>query len=412
MSFRRPPPLYQWAFVGPWTEERDEMSTAAAVDPAHPRPAMPIPERLGGRDGYGRGMDPLVDARAPVDARAEAGAAEEFGRLAEPFRRELLALCYRMLGSLDEAEDAVQETYLSAWRSYAGFEGRASLRTWLYRIATRACLKALERGVRRPLPSGLGGPSEEAESQPVRWRTDIAWLQPMPTGAAHAAGPGSGAAADPAVTVAARRSMRLAFVAALQYLPPRQRAVLILRDVLAWRSGEVAELIGSSEAAVNSALQRARAQLKQVAPTEDGLVEPRDRVGRGLLDRYATAFEAADVAALTALLARDAVFEMPPIPIWFAGRQSIARFLAARVLRPDHFRLLATEANDEPAFGLYERGADGVYLPHAVQVVSLADGGVARIVTFHDPALLARFGLPPTAGRPGPGTGLPRSTAP
>ncbi|HWN32382.1 MAG TPA: sigma-70 family RNA polymerase sigma factor, partial [Pseudonocardia sp.] len=187
-------------------------------------------------------MDPLVDPRT------EAGAADEFGRLAEPFRRELLALCYRMLGSLDEAEDAVQETYLNAWRSYAGFEGRASLRTWLYRIATRACLKALERGVRRPLPSGLGGPSEDAESQPGRWRTDIAWLQPMPTGAAaatHAASTGSGAPVDPAVTVASRHSMRLAFVAALQYLPPRQRAVLILRDVLAWRSGEVAELIGS-----------------------------------------------------------------------------------------------------------------------------------------------------------------------
>jgi RNA polymerase sigma-70 factor (ECF subfamily) len=367
---------------------------------------MRTPERLGdhardhARDqdhdghpgaGYGRGMDLTGTA-------TEAATADEFGRLAEPFRRELLALCYRMLGSLDEAEDAVQETYLNAWRSYAGFEGRSSLRTWLYRIATRACLKALERGTRRPLPSGLGGPAEDPEGRLGEWRTDIAWLQPFPTGAASANRTANPTAIpDPAVTVASRHSMRLAFVAALQYLPPRQRAVLILRDVLAWRSGEVAELIGSTEAAVNSALQRARAQLEQVAPTEDSVVEPSDAPARALLDRYATAFETADVAALTELLARDAVFEMPPIPTWFAGRAPIARFLAARVLRPDLFRLLATEANGEPAFGLYERGADGIYRPHAVQVLSLADRGIARIVTFHDADLLARFALPPTA---------------
>ena len=303
--------------------------------------------------GHGRGMD--LTGRV-----TEAATADEFGRLAEPFRRELLALCYRMLGSLDEAEDAVQETYLSAWRSYAGFEGRASLRTWLYRIATRACLKALERGTRRPLPSGLGGPAEDPESRPGEWRTDIAWLQPFPTGAA----------------IANRTANRTANPT--------------------WRSGEVAELIGSTEAAVNSALQRARAQLEQVAPTEDSVVEPSDPPGRALLDRYATAFQTADVAALTELLARDAVFEMPPIPTWFAGRAAIVRFLAARVPRPDLFRLLASEANGEPAFGLYERGADGSYRPHAVQVLSLADRGIARIVTFHG-ADLARFGLPPTA---------------
>ena len=365
-------------------------------------PSMRTPEGLGdhARDGhlgagYGRGMDLTGTA-------TEATTADEFGRLAEPFRRELLALCYRMLGSLDEAEDAVQETYLNAWRSYAGFEGRASLRTWLYRIATRACLKALERGTRRPLPSGLGGPAEDPEGRPGEWRTDIAWLQPFPTGAAFASHTANRTAhpamPDPAVTVASRHSMRLAFVAALQYLPARQRAVLILRDVLAWRSAEVAELIGSTEAAVNSALQRARAQLEEVAPTEDSVVEPSDALARALLDRYATAFETANVTALTELLARDAVFEMPPIPTWFAGRAAIARFLAARVLRPDLFRLLVTEANGEPAFGVYERGADGSYRPHAVQVLSLADRGIARIVTFHG-ADLARFGLPPTASR-------------
>jgi len=311
---------------------------------------------------------------------------DDFGRLADPFRRELLALCYRMLGSLDEAEDAVQETYLSAWRSYQEFEGRSSLRTWLYRIATRACLKALERGGRRPLPSGLGGSADDPEDAVGQWRTDIAWLQPIPW---HGAGP-----ADPAVTVASRESMRLAFVAALQHLPPRQRAVLILRDVLAWRTSEVAELISASEAAVNSALQRARAQLRRIAPTEEGLAEPDDAAQRELLDRYAAAFENADIGTLTKLLAQDAVWEMPPIPTWFAGRDHIARFLVARVLAPDHFRLLATEANGQPGFGLYERGENGEFRPHAVQVLTLAGRRITRIVTFHAPALLAKFGLP------------------
>jgi len=313
-------------------------------------------------------------------------ASAEFGRLAEPFRRELLALCYRMLGSVDEAEDLVQDTLLQAWRGYSSFEGRASLRTWLYRIATRACLKALERGVRRPLPSGLGASADDPEAQVGQWRTDIAWLQPIPW---HGAAP-----ADPAITVASRESMRLAFVAALQHLPPRQRAVLILRDVLAWRTSEVAELIGASEAAVNSALQRARSQLRQVAPTEDEVTEPSEAAARELLDQYATAFETADITTLTRLLAQDAVFEMPPIPTWFAGRDRIARFLVARVLAPDHFRLLATHANGQPAFGLYLRNEAGGFLPHAIQVLTLADRGIARIVTFHDPDLLPRFGLP------------------
>ena len=327
---------------------------------------------------------------APVSAETSStatdGASAEFGRLAEPFRRELLALCYRMLGSADEAEDLVQETYLQAWRGYSSFEGRASLRTWLYRIATRACLKALERGGRRPLPSGLGAPEDDPEAQVGQWRTDIAWLQPIPW---HGPAP-----ADPAITVASRESMRLAFVAALQHLPPRQRAVLILRDVLAWRTSEVAELIGASEAAVNSALQRARTQLRQVAPTEDELAEPTEAAVRELLDQYATAFETADIATLTRLLAEDAVFEMPPVPTWYAGRDRIAHFLVAQVLRPDRFRLLATEANGDPAFGLYLRNEAGEFLPHALQVLTLGDRGIARIVNFHDPDLVPRFGLP------------------
>jgi RNA polymerase sigma-70 factor (ECF subfamily) len=214
---------------------------------------------------------------------------EGFVRLSEPFRRELLAHCYRMLGSIHDAEDLVQETYLQAWRGYGGFEGRSSLRTWLYRIATRACLKALEGNGRRPLPSGLGGPSHDPDAAPRPPRPEIPWLQPAPDVLFGA---------DPAAIVQARQTIRLAFIAALQHLPGRQRAVLILRDVLAWRATEVADLLDTTTAAVNSALQRARAQLSLAAPAEDGLTEPTDPDQRALLDRYADAFENADIPAL------------------------------------------------------------------------------------------------------------------
>ncbi|WP_028925504.1 sigma-70 family RNA polymerase sigma factor [Pseudonocardia acaciae] len=305
----------------------------------------------------------------------------DFARLTAPYRRELVALCYRMLGSAEDAEDVVQETYLNAWRAFDSFQGRASLRTWLYRIATRACLKALEGGVRRPLPSGLAGPGEIPDG-PMPRQPEIAWLRPIPD--------------DPAETVESRQSMRLAFVAALQHLPPRQRAVLILRDVLSWRTAEVAELIGTTDAAVTSALQRARAQLRRVSPREDTLMEPSEAQQRELLDGYAMAFQNADVDTLTRLLAEDAVWEMPPIPVWFAGADRIARFLAGRVLvsGPGHFRLLPTTANGQPAFGLYTRDAGGVHRPHGLQVLSLAPTGITRVVTFHDAGLPAAFALP------------------
>src|SRR5712664_3884442 len=214
---------------------------------------------------------------------------EEFARLTDPFRPELLAHCYRILGSVHDAEDQVQETLIRAWRSYGEFDGRASLRTWLYRIATNACLRALENSSRRPLPSGLGAPGEYPEAPLAAARPEVPWLQPIPDALVSAG------SADPAEIVASRESMRLALIAALQYLPARQRAVLILRDVLGWRAAEVADLLGTSTAAANSVLQRARARLEQAAPAADEMREPSDPGDRALLGRYAAAFESADI---------------------------------------------------------------------------------------------------------------------
>jgi RNA polymerase sigma-70 factor (ECF subfamily) len=316
-------------------------------------------------------------------------ASEDFTSVTVPFRAELLAHCYRMVGSADEAEDLVQETYLRAWRSYAGFQGRSSVRTWLYRIATNTCLTAIERRGRRPLPSGLGGPGDDVVAVPVA-RLDIPWLQPMPDAVL------STAQADPAEVAAVRAGTRLAFVAALQYLSARQRAVLILRDVLEWPAARVAGLLGLSTTAVNSALRRARAELALALPAEDDVAEPAEPEQRAILDRYAAAFEDADVAALAALLRADIALEMPPVATWFAGRESVARFLASNVFRvPGQFRLVATAANGQPAFATYQCDRDGVYRAHALQVLTVTSGGVARIVIFLDPGLFGSFRLPP-----------------
>ncbi|MEV5752115.1 sigma-70 family RNA polymerase sigma factor [Actinoallomurus sp. NPDC052308] len=325
-------------------------------------------------------------------AHPEVEADEVFARLASPYRSELLAYCYRMIGSVHDAEDLVQETYLRAWRSYEAFEGRASLRTWLYRIATNVCLTALERRERRPLPSGLGGPADDPEG-PVAPPPEVTWLQPLPDRLVRV---GSD---DPAAIVAARESLRLALVAALQYLPPRQRAVLILRDVLALRAVEVAELLDISVPAVKSILQRARARLDQVAPSEDDATEASGARQRELLDRYAAAFENADITALMGLLTEDAVLEMPPNPTWFTGRESIGRFFAFRVLTaPGLFQMVPTTANGQPAFAMYQRRPDGVHHAHAVMVLSASEAGITHIVAFRDPGLFGQFGLPPTLG--------------
>ncbi len=318
---------------------------------------------------------------------------EEFARLADPFRPELLAHCYRMLGSVEDAEDAVQETYLRAWRSYGKFEGRSSLRQWLYRIATNACLRALEQGSRRPLPSGLGGPGDDPAAPLTTAGSEVRWLQPIP-GPLLETQP-----ADPATVVASRGSVRLALVAALQHLPARQRAALILRDVLGWRAAAVAELLDMTTSAVNSALQRARAQLAQVAPAEDDLGEPAEPDRRALLDRYVAAFETADGTALEQLLREDVELEMPPFVTWFAGRQAVLRFFSSQVLAGlGQFRMVPTTANGQPAAAAYSRGRDGVYRPHAVHVLSLTSTGVTRIVAFLDPGRFAAFGLPPSYG--------------
>ena len=323
---------------------------------------------------------------------------EEFASATGQFRGELLAYCYRLLGSIDEAEDLVQETYLRAWRSFGGFEGRASARTWLYRIATNACLTALERRARRPLPAGLGAPDEDPAAQLVAGPV-VPWLQPFPSASA-----GSG---DPAAAVVAREGIRLAFVAALQYLSARQRAVLIMRDVLDWPAAEAAELLGMTTTAVNSALRRARDQIAAALPAgsdaadRTGLAEPADPARRALLDRYAAAIENADASALAGLLREDIALEMPPLLTWFAGRDTVIRFVAASLLPgPGLLRLVPVTANGQPGFAVYEREPDGTFRAHAIQVLTLTDAGITRIVAFANPSLFAPFGLPPRLPAP------------
>ena len=317
-------------------------------------------------------------------------ASDQFARQTDPFRRELLAHCYRMLGSVHDAEDLVQETFLRAWRSYGQFDDRrASLRTWLYRIATNACLTALEQRGRRALPSELVDPSAEPLAPIGEPRREVAWLQPIPDALLTAA------PADPATIVASRGSIRLALIAALQHLPARQRAVLILRDVLAWRATEVADLLDTSTAAVNSALQRARAQLAEATPAEDQIAEPSDADQRELLDRYMTAFVDADVPALAGLLREDVEMEMPPFLTWFTGRHAVRSFIAARVsVAPDRWRMVRASANGQPAVAAYLRGDDGVHRAHSVQVLTITGSGIARIVAFVEPSLFPTFDLP------------------
>jgi RNA polymerase sigma-70 factor (ECF subfamily) len=313
---------------------------------------------------------------------------EDFTGLTGRFRGELLAHCYRMLGSAADAEDLVQETYLRAWRSYDGFEGRSSVRTWLYRIATNVCLTAIERQGRRPLPSGLGSPSEDMAA-PLVAGPEVPWLQPFPGAVAAVEG------ADPAAAVAARAGIRLAFVAALQYLSARQRALLILRDVLEWPAAEVAELLGTTTTAVNSGLRRARAQLAAALPTEDELAEPAEPDRRAVLDRFAAAIENADGRMLAELLRADAALEMPPLLTWFTGRTAVAGFITTHFLtEPGGLRLVPVTANGERAFAVYQREPSGAYHAHAVLAPTVTPAGIARVVAFQDTGLFGLFGLP------------------
>jgi RNA polymerase sigma-70 factor (ECF subfamily) len=320
----------------------------------------------------------------------------EFSRLVEPYRRELLAHCYRMLGSVHDAEDAVQEALLRAWRSFDGFEGRSSLRNWLYRIATNASLRSIEQSGRRPLPSGLTGASDDPTYTLAPARTDIAWLEPVPDSLLGVE------PTDPATVVGRRGSIRLAFVAALQHLPPRQRAVLILREVVGLPAAEVALLLDTSTAAVNSMLQRARAHLTEAAPAEDAVTEPTQPDTRALIDRYTAAFENADLAELQRALLETVAVEMPPTPTWFHGRDAVAGFLGLRVFtRPGRLRMIPTRANGQPAVAEYEIGDDGLHHARGIHVLDVRDGRIARIVVFFDAGLFPLFGLPAAVAGPG-----------
>ncbi|OBB68572.1 RNA polymerase subunit sigma-70 [Mycobacterium sp. 852014-50255_SCH5639931] len=312
-------------------------------------------------------------------------AKEDFIAQAAPFRAELIAHCYRMLGSVHDAEDLVQETYLNGWRGYQAFEERAALRTWLYRIATTACLRALQNRARRVLPAGLGDGSTDPDASLDAVGGAHEWLEPIPDSLMF----------TPEDNVTARESLRLAVMTALQELPARQRAVLILRDVVQFSAAEVAELLETTPAAVNSSLQRARARLAELSPTEESLSEPDDAERRELLDRYCAAFENADMAALTALLQADVKLEMPPLPVWFAGRDAVLRFLAARAFaKAGDIAMIPTAANAQPAVAEYRRGPDGTMRAHSIHVLAADAAGIATITVFLDPGLFSRFGFP------------------
>jgi len=310
---------------------------------------------------------------------------EDFIERAAPFRAELIAHCYRMLGSVHDAEDLVQETYVRGWRGYEAFAERAALRTWLYRIATNACLRALENRARRVLPAGLGAGSVDPDADLEGDGGVHRWLEPLPDALA------------PESAFAARQSVRLAVVTAMQELPARQRVVLILRDVVQFSAAEVAELLETTPAAVNSALQRARARLAEVAPAEGTVAEPNDAERRELLDRYCAALKNGDIAALTELLQADVRLEMPPMPVWFAGRDAVLRFLSTRAItKAGEVAMVATGANGQPAVAEYRRTENGVMRAHSIHVLTTSAAGIAAIVVFLDPGLFGVFGMPAT----------------
>ena len=319
---------------------------------------------------------------------AERVPTQEFPEVADRYRRELFAHCYRMTGSVHDAEDLVQETYLRAWKAYHSFENRSSVRTWLYRIATNTCLTALESRNRRPLPVGLGGPSS-LPGDALQEDHEIPWLEPIPETLADSS--------DPADLAVAKDNIRLAFIAALQYLPARQRAVLVLRDVLRWSAAEVAAALDTTTAAVNSLLQRAHAQLDQAKPSQDdaAAADALTPEQQDLLDRYVTAFWDKDMNALVGMFTQDAVWEMPPYLSWYRGPQDIAALIGDKCPggRND-MPMIRTVANGQPAFGLYMRTPEGDFRPFHLQVLDIGPDGVQHVAAFFDKRLFATFGLP------------------
>lgn len=328
--------------------------------------------------------DGVRDDGAGVLVRDRAPTAEELDR----YRGELVGYCYRMLGSAPEAEDAVQDAMAKAWRARDGFEGRASVRSWLYRIAHNTCLDVLRTRPDRIRPVDMGPAGSAADGLPAALPEER-WLTPVPDGALGARGD------DPAELASQRDTVRLAFVAALQHLPPRQRAVLVLREVLAWPAAEVADLLDSTVGSVNSALQRARATLahRQVADTD--VFDPLDASQQVLLDRYVEAFEAYDLDALTSLMAEDVVQSMPPYDLWLVGHDELRAWYLGTGIGCRGSRLVATTANGSPAYGQYKPDPDGGFAPWALQVLEIRDGRVVHVNSFLDtPRLFPLFGLP------------------
>ncbi|WP_248963052.1 sigma-70 family RNA polymerase sigma factor [Sphaerisporangium perillae] len=333
-----------------------------------------------------------------VVAAARAGDEGAFAMLVERHRGELRVHCYRMLGSFDESEDLVQETFLRAWRNLEGFEGRSTFRAWLYRIATNACLDVLDGRARRVLPQHLAAPSDPSLALPPR--TDVAWLQPFPDRLWEPAAPSE---AEPDAVAVTRETIELAFLAAIQHLPPRQRAVLILRDVLGWPAKQTAALLEGSVASVNSALQRARVTMKEHLPERRldwaPSAEPTERE-RAVLRRYMDAVERADLAAVADLLAEDVRTTMPPYPMWFQGRDSVMAALAASwdPCSPGYvgrFHMVPTRANMRPAVATYVRRPDEpAYRAFAIAVFEIEDGRIVAATAFHDPGLFPAFELP------------------
>jgi RNA polymerase sigma-70 factor (ECF subfamily) len=321
---------------------------------------------------------------------------DAFQELVEPYRHQLQVHCYRMLGSFHEAEDLVQETYLRAWRARDRFEGRTSLRNWLYRIATNVCLTALSSSARsRRVTPDAYGPSASATELPLgKPVTEVAWLEPYPDADLPDL---ADAAPGPEAHYEMRESVQLAFVAAIQQLPPRQRAVLLLRDVLGWSAVEAAELLESSVASVNSALQRARASVEARAPHDEAAESDADARQRDLLGKYITAWEASDIESLVTLLREDAVLSMPPWSQWFRGADAIRTFLQWGMRAGRRFRLVATGANAQPAFGQYiwrSENPYGGYEAHALIVLTLDERAISAMTIFVDKQLVLEFGLP------------------
>ena len=322
----------------------------------------------------------MVDTAQPVDVEAQL----------EAYRRELTGYCYRMLGSVFEADDAVQETLVRAWRGFDRFEGRASLRSWLYRIATNVCLDLLGDRQRRVLPMDLAAPSPGDAALPPAM-SDSTWLQPIPDHRVLSLDD------EPGELAASRDSIRLAFVAALQHLPPMQRAVLILRDVLRWRTSEVASLLDTTPVAVKSALQRARATMatrpRSVSPSD------LDDAQASLLTRYIDAFERYDIERLVSLLHDDATLSMPPFPLWLRGRSDIRGWLRGEGATCGGSRVVPVAANAAPAFAQYRPGPGGTAEAFAIHVLDVDAGKVRAIDSFIDSALFEPFGLPLVLGR-------------